>query len=131
MTREIKFRAWDGERMRDMFSISAYGEILMGGEEYPSWKVMQFCGLKDKNGKEVYEGDIVRITNPEKQIQKKSIISEIGFYDYSFCAYWRKTEIWERYNVAPSSIYFLNCLIGSDQIEIIGNIYENPELLNS
>lgn len=154
MKREIKFRAWDGEKMHydvcpwqwDFVISRAWhrcekstgaglfgsggdtGEFLVPGVRFK--ELMQFTGLKDKNGKEIYEEDIVRLTNSKSQIQKKSIISEIGFIDGAFCALWRNTEEWEGYNVSPSSVSFLNS-IEQPFIEIIGNIYENPDLLSA
>lgn len=139
MNREIKFRAcYKGEMFAHVehttFSdgsngVTALANGILFSPNSNEVTLMQFTGLKDKNGKEIYEGDVVRIQTPKNQIQRKSIISEIGFYESAFCAYWRATEIWEGYSVSPSSVYYLNCLIDSDQIEVIGNIYENPELI--
>jgi uncharacterized phage protein (TIGR01671 family) len=126
MKREIKFRVFTGIGMEydvvagrlGSFYVSA-GENKKGLDDsdksslnknntiYPeSTHLMQFTGLKDINGKEIYEGDIIENTvyNPTTGIKEKSIY---------VCSYERN--------------YFLYNSIGTN--EIIGNIFENKELL--
>jgi uncharacterized phage protein (TIGR01671 family) len=93
---------------------------------------MQYTGLKDKNGKEIYEDDIVAIENPLCQIQKARVIGSVFFYDASFGVKITRVEKWEKYDVESpigNILWFLN-LINNKEYEVIGNIYENPEMLN-
>jgi hypothetical protein len=111
--REIKFRAWD-EKDRIMhyggFSIHATGKIepLEGlGPENPI--VMQFTGLKDKNGKEIWEGDIIKTAAGYLNSDPVVTFSD-GDWSYS---YW-KNEL---------------CDDPAESWEVIGNIHENPDLV--
>ncbi|PZM86351.1 hypothetical protein DLH72_01285 [Candidatus Gracilibacteria bacterium] len=72
-------------------------------------ELMQYTGLKDKNGKEIYEGDILQIG-----LRKYEVIWEDGFYRL----FDRKAEAKEKY-----------CSLNLKDLKIIGNIYENPELI--
>jgi len=103
MNKETKFRAWDGKEMRYW---GFYGNRSFktpptesGGFDYP---MMQFTGLYDKNEKEIYEGDIVKNQN--------DII-------YTLTG-------WLEDSNGLSAIQN-----GIQVVEVIGNIYENPELL--
>lgn len=119
MNREIKFRAWykkDG-RMIDLYKItplilneSIDGLFIPFGEDY---ELMQSTGLKDKNGKEIYEGDIVKLEgwNPS--------ICEVTFDRGGFCIRFGEDD-----GYYPDIKYV-------EGNEIIGNIYENSELLNN
>ena len=119
--REIKFRAWDkdGKKMYfDGFSISTSGRIeyhttYWGETSHLDLTLMQFTGLLDKNGKEIYERDIVQLS---KTVLDKV---EVFFKDGAFCVFDVNGK-----DVVP----LVNNLFLEDFI-IIGNIYENPELL--
>ena len=122
--REIKFRAWDLMRMTTsgiMFnSTTSMLEIPNGS----GMVLMQYTGLKDKNGKEIYEGDI--ITNEIDDQGTKRFNPKTGFYDYDT----KKEIVVVRYNEYWGHFIFSNQSIRG-KIEIIGNIYENPELLEA
>jgi uncharacterized phage protein (TIGR01671 family) len=135
--REIRFRAWDKElkmimevdslefsKWNVICSIQGYIEKdkrcisfernSFKNDETDRHILMQFTGLKDKNGKEIYEGDIVRFNYSDEQngYSGSQIVKfaefEAGFYPFCLRSRWRA-------NI--------------DDIEVIGNIYENPELL--
>jgi len=106
---DLKFRAWlyiDGTMQYE----SIFGAEKFGGRDC---EIMQYTGLKDKNGKEIYEGDIIvtRLNSPDNN--EESLVVE--FADGSF-----KLKKENTYYYFP---FLLN-------VEVIGNIYENPELLN-
>lgn len=120
MNREIKFRVWDSKIMRADFVLRADGvadddlEYIDDAGNKIKGIVMQFTGLRDKNGKEIYEGDIL----------------QDGEYPY------RHLIAWDN-----EAVRFVTVLNGNEsngleqswideiQKRVIGNIYENPELL--
>lgn len=140
--REIKFRGMDAN------NIMRYGRLSQDKEnstqyykEYSQricWddsnipvsnkSLGQFTGLLDKNGKEIYEGDVVRFTELIEGT-KKPWIEEIAFVGTSFCAVNRKCcKSCSELKSATASVNELNSVCYGD-IEVIGNIYEeNPEL---
>lgn len=124
--REIKFRAWIEAKKR-----MAYGPID-GGDPSPLWVLylhhsipkMQFTGLYDKNGKEIYEGDIVEA--PFCSIDYYE--SERGEPIWGPWKNEREIVIFERGQFRVESLKWTLWLGKENKIEIIGNIYENPEL---
>jgi len=110
MSREIKFRAWTGSVFRsweDIKKVTGFHHWLFGEEKRVV--LMQYTGLKDKNGKEIYEGDILYGTNPNGMHNCVwECVSLENFHHY------QETE---------------EAINEYGNIEVIGNIYENPELL--
>jgi len=114
--RTIKFRAWDkNEReMFDWISIRPNLPISTLNEKDGAYEWMQFTGRTGKNGKEIYEGDIV---------ENNGTRWEIYWHDINAC-YCMVVCGKERSTNNP-------LFIGeAEHSEVIGNIYENPELLN-
>lgn len=125
--REILFRAkreynkgWiEGSYIRSAFEKSRIGYIA------PNWSeklatiltatLGQYTGLKDKNGKKIFEGDIVK-TSKFNTPNKKYIIK----FDLQFGAFIGQDK---------DDMYFTTFDGDSDQFEVIGNIHDNPELL--
>ena len=111
--REIKFRAWD-DKLKVMFTQEKDNEIrnlwaipkAQGGLlTYPNGVLMQYTDLKDKNGKEIYEGDILKHRYASAQI--------VQFIDGGF----------------DPMCGDINCPNTESEREVIGNIHENPELI--
>ena len=132
--RDIKFRVWDketkhmhicGEDVHDTINFEietnrAYYYNLQNGcgslREDSNYVLMQYTGLKDKNGKEIYEGDIIKIC---AEGLGGEAIGKIVYDEYDL-AFVLRNEVEE----------LSECLwYAEQQLEVIGNIYDNPELL--
>lgn len=123
--REIKFRAWD-EVHKQMLYIGLELDTHIGG---PQEDLMQYTGLKDKNGVEIYEGDIVRGTYEEfsdydHEEYTIEFVSQLTFENGAFCIK-RDYVNFEGRMRGPS----LNKHWDSEKVAVIGNAFENPELL--
>lgn len=127
MNREIKFRAWDKEE-KEMINVaridiadgSCYSHIFNGNalDYWNNVKLMQYTGLKDVNGKEIFEGDIIEggYLNPltGEFLSRKYIV------EYENAQFRGKLI-----GHSPYGDTWLHFIKG----KVIGNIYENPELL--
>ena len=123
MAREIKFRAWD-KKLEEMINVSALcldDNILIDGEPsiidesndihlLKDCELMQYLGLNDKNGKEIYEGDIIVREEP-------FLKGEIKFRGYAWCV------VQENNILTP--IFMEEDFGGIEEFEVIGNIYQN------
>ena len=115
--REIKFRAWD---KKDKLWVAGWSIGQAGVQTETSNKVfMQYTGLKDKNGKEIYEGDIIEAY---EFIQKPKMVVKFDEEMAGFIPFiWKQALEYEDY--VGYFAYEHSCIV-------IGNIYENPELLD-
>ena len=132
--RELKFRAWDNleKRMRKVVSLHWQGDKLVSakleGDNEPitiegRLMIEQFTGLKDKNGTEIYESEIVslRLWGSNGYEYENGIVRH---YPPSAAFKWFSLEDDEN----DCNNYWLQHA-DSDGREVVGNIHENPELL--
>lgn len=131
--REIKFRAWDkiDKKMCCHIGISLYGVQIYEGDSFPEkiitdrgqncFELMQYTGLKDRNGKEIYESDIMEVSKESIEYIGGSITKMVvGYKNGCFMA--------GRNNVDTLNTYLWLLAGDIGKCEVIGNIYENSEL---
>lgn len=150
--REIKFRAWDEEMEMMVYQGDDEIYICFDGEKWKlldysrthwetdeygmneieqPWEVenieiMQYTGLKDSNGVEIYEGDIIRgmdmlSARTGGRVDDREVVGQVVI---------DSSSVWGFSIVVYETEYHLNDFLENDQeAGVIGNIYENPELL--
>ena len=109
--RKIEFRAWN-VHYEKMYNWGNVGKGVFDNDDYV---IMQFTGLTDKNGVKIFEGDVVKVPT-----EWNSLIGVVEYNDYlaSFNAWLQNRKE--------------GCfLITDEDIEVIGNIFENPELIGA
>jgi len=127
MNRPIQFRVWHNTRKEwvhdsrpPLGGINLFGETILMGEllqhsieELNDYVAMQFTGLTDKNGVEIYEGDIVSDSEGEKYAVSWLEGGSTGWFPFA------GQMSWARYfrGMAPL------------EYQVIGNVHETPELL--
>jgi uncharacterized phage protein (TIGR01671 family) len=140
--REIKFRVWDKDSETMIYDVGITPkndgfvpyQIPVNTHDsdqfdyYLNGILMQYTGLKDKNGKEIYEGDIVKWTRisytdcSRKEIEETAeFIGEIKWCD----------TIWGIYLSNGVGHLLMPYFLETDEFEVIGNIYEHPFLLEA
>ena len=113
--RAIKFRAYTYTPSRGNFILTSdqHGSLTGFFREHEGGNIMQFTGLHDSKGVEIYEGDIVKDGSDAKPL-------EVVYHDKS------ATFGFHERHTGAASLFSLGMLI---PVKVIGNIYQNPELL--
>ena len=124
--RELKFRVWDNKNKKFLpeshFAILGSGKVIVTLSGYyehftnktqDDYVVQQYTGLQDSKGNDIYEGDIVKATSD--QYDNENFVGKVILDEGCFLTWINKNDIREVWS--------------GDDIEVIGNIFENKELL--
>lgn len=126
MKRQIKFRFWDIQNSKWEKDFGIYGDGIIGdfsecfhntaGENGQHYVAQQYTGLKDKNGVDIYEGDVLKIRN----------LTQLGCVAFQYGCFGIVLEdlINGEEFIPITNEYYLH------DLEIVGNVMENPELMS-
>ena len=120
MSKEIKFKAWDDKKLQSIDGHPELGDILQGKGGWRNLTIMQYTGLKDKRGKEIYEGDVIKrepcVVYGDSEHNPLTVV---GWMNGTYCLIEKGVPI----DTLESN--------NEEDMEVIGNIYKNPNLLNN
>ena len=134
--RETEFRVWHKKKLRPLmaeriltidFGSTKWGggiTVLVRADRIEKWawedvELMEYTGLKDKNGQKIFEGDIVKAVLQEYNEPPREVIEEVIIHDGFLAPFYMRVNCEED--------WWKDCL--ADGFEVIGNIYEQPELI--
>lgn len=131
--RWLKLRAWFPEKQE--MKLVAMHNVYEGNttylylspmpmSDYETIELMQYTGLKDKNGREVYDGDIVNAWSQVYKGRFEVKWRQEGSSCWILYPAWKNNEFWKIHGTLHEDGQFYD-----KGLEVIGNIYENPELL--
>ena len=113
--RDIKFKLWHNNRMYgplDIYEVALFGPSGVGSHGNTEGTWLQYIGLKDKKGKEMYEGDVLFNPSLSEGEQYRFIKAEMEYMESE----WRNVIGW-------------GIPLDTSEYEVVGNIFENPDLI--